>query len=717
MDSGSIKNELLHSSSSYYQWLKDNGKGVTKFQVTNIFTEDNILYKLSLKSNCNEVEFLQFILFNCQFGQSDIEITTYKQKELDVKPITEKARNLLKVATPADIVVVSDLSFLVKRVEQWYERYGHLVKIPNSNPTIIPNINRLEGSDEQKNAVKTATVNKLSYIWGAPGTGKTQFVLSNILTEYVEKLQKTIVTSPTNTALEQTMYGVLSMLQQSKIDRSKIVRLGRPSSKFSWIYPECCENDIALYWLARKIKFYTLYNAEQMAECMCSVNRQPSGLMAEHNERLVNTKRMQLSELKKQLENAEKTVTRIFKSRQIRALIKQIEEIETEINNIQADSLKPLIAHKYSVKDIKGYILTRVKEQEIYDLLQTATSIDELKEVLSQQLNRINVFDEAHTQMSEENLSNEIERMISERDWIISQTQESRIDNSIIVASTLDKYIGTFNDKSYFFTHCEHAFLDEAGYACLAKSLTLLSIGCPVTLLGDHLQLPPVCEASGKPIDEHPEFFPWDQSSIYIKDFINASSFAEAYGMYRMHDSPSFKDGEISILTQTFRFGSQLASILDKYVYKFGFTSRKDSETEIYCINAKANISRRENVAESYAIYEWMKDNSNESFAVITPYRDQVKSVKQICGLSDDQVMTIHKSQGKEWDTVIFSVSDTTNMFFTDSTKAQFNSLNLINTAVSRAKKKLIIVCDKSYWLPLKDTQFIGALVDVATEI
>lgn len=56
--------------------------------------------------------------------------------------------------------------------------------------------------------------------------------------------------------------------------------------------------------------------------------------------------------------------------------------------------------------------------------------------------------------------------------------------------------------------------------------------------------------------------------------------------------------------------------------------------------------------------------------------------------------MTIHKSQGSEWDTVIFSVVDDSpagsgkrGAFFTNSLNHKFNSLNLINTVVSRAKK------------------------------
>ena len=78
--------------------------------------------------------------------------------------------------------------------------------------------------------------------------------------------------------------------------------------------------------------------------------------------------------------------------------------------------------------------------------------------------------------------------------------------------------------------------------------------------------------------------------------------------------------------------------------------------------------------------------------------------------------MTVHGSQGREWDTVIFSVVDTTDMWFTNSLHPKSDGKKVINTAVSRAKKKLIIVCDAEYWKPM-EKQLIGKLLSVAEEI
>ena len=84
--------------------------------------------------------------------------------------------------------------------------------------------------------------------------------------------------------------------------------------------------------------------------------------------------------------------------------------------------------------------------------------------------------------------------------------------------------------------------------------------------------------------------------------------------------------------------------------------------------------------------------------------------------------MTIHKSQGSEWDNVIFSVVDDSNfgkrkMFFTNSLNHNFKSLNLINTDVSRAKKRLIIVANEEFWIEQKESQLIGNLINICKKL
>ena len=72
--------------------------------------------------------------------------------------------------------------------------------------------------------------------------------------------------------------------------------------------------------------------------------------------------------------------------------------------------------------------------------------------------------------------------------------------------------------------------------------------------------------------------------------------------------------------------------------------------------------------------------------------------------------MTVHRSQGREWDTVIISIRDnectsaSLRLTFTSTVKT-LDGARVINTAVSRAKKRLVIVCDTDFWMNRVDDE------------
>ncbi len=76
--------------------------------------------------------------------------------------------------------------------------------------------------------------------------------------------------------------------------------------------------------------------------------------------------------------------------------------------------------------------------------------------------------------------------------------------------------------------------------------------------------------------------------------------------------------------------------------------------------------------------------------------------------------MSIHKSQGQEWNTmIIFVVNFQSNgahgMWFTNTTNKMSKGLKVINTAVSRAKKRLILVGHHGFWIA-QENQLLGEL-------
>lgn len=234
-----------------------------------------------------------------------------------------------------------------------------------------------------------------------------------------------------------------------------------------------------------------------------------------------------------------------------------------------------------------------------------------------------------------------------------SISTEERLENINIIACTLDYYIGKFVKSKM---KVEHIFLDEAGYANIIKSLTLFNHSVPITFLGDHKQLPPVCEINDFTIKNdqiYNNMFLWAQSSIYIETlFNNIDNFALHQYLYNYPLAPVKL--VTTSLNSTYRFGTNLTKILGKHIYDTKFRSENpEGETKIFHIHASkteeynSRISYNE-VQEIVNIIKKLKNNGNNDFIILTPYKKQVKLLGQHLPLERNElkILTVHGSRG-----------------------------------------------------------------------
>ena len=315
------------------------------------------------------------------------------------------------------------------------------------------------------------------------------------------------------------------------------------------------------------------------------------------------------------------------------------------------------------------------------------------------------LFDEYNIHpVSTDYINEQLRLLNTAKEKIKSSTTEEKLKSVKVIACTLDGYIGRFVEDKL---KVDHIFLDEAGYACMVKALTLFNHDVPITFLGDHKQLPPVCEVNDDKIknnDEYRNIFLWGQSAIFIESLFNKSSRDIALNEYLSNKRLESERLICTSLTSTYRFGTNLASVLDKHVYKNSFGSAsKNGEFNIQVVHAKKTDSYRSRISrtEADAIKNIISQLKIDDYIILTLYVKQIKILGDYLPQQRNElkILTVHGSQGREWDTVIFSVVDTHDMFFVDTTSTISKGLNLINTAVSRAKKELIIVCDTDFWL------------------
>lgn len=294
---------------------------------------------------------------------------------------------------------------------------------------------------------------------------------------------------------------------------------------------------------------------------------------------------------------------------------------------------------------------------------------------------------------------------------IASFTQD--LSDRLVLGMTLDGFIGLTMSQALSF---DHLIVDEAGYAPLAKVIPLCTLRCPISLLGDHCQLPPVYEGGHDPWSASY----WGTSALYLEE-----AFEDGVGdvpvslLDRASEAPKFQLLRRSTLTQTFRFGPSLADLVDRHFYRIGLSSQAAADTTVEIVDCPPDNPRQainwQNFAEVAALVHrvgrWLDWQAPEkgTLAVLSPYNNQVQLIdktlsKEFCKHPEFwliDILTVHRAQGREWDTVFLSASDTGRIqgngpFLADTSKRE--GALVMNTAISRAKKHLRIFLDKQFW-------------------
>lgn len=783
-----IKNAIA-SSQSYYEFLVKNKRGCEEISIRKIDIEHDLV-KLHLNKKLFDMDSIEFLISGKKYTAEQIKINDYDRDEniLYINYPVELNINF-NLLTSGDIKIISDLKFLVRRVEEWYKNYGSTISFPEHIQQIIeptPFEENCSFSDAQANAIENIFLHPFTYVWGAPGSGKTRYVLSYSILRYIAADKKVAVLAPTNNALEQILWGLLEVLQKEGVDTNKVLRLGIPSRNFAEKYPETCEvagiNKIIseskeqVIRLKKAIEFKEYEKRRESFAALPDSIENIKNMMDEYYER-INDKRVieaalfqkdnEIDKLIQERESLQEGIKNIeckmstisfkilsifipqMKSNNAINLHHRIETLNS-INNqfnisqeernvlqMKKAELSNVIQEKRTllerlISDIQIKIADSNKLRILSEDLNISTfskKCQEIEDIIKKGDNNYLMLKERYSQyaVSVEDLQKKVSILEEKIKELENKSTEQRLKEVQVIALTVDGFVGRFspldNDGFRYNLNVSHVFMDEAGYCNLIKGMTLLSLNCPLTFLGDHMQLPPVCEMNDEDFKKssYSNVFLWAQSALYAES-VFSRKIDELREMYLSSHSAEFVRIKKTDLNKTFRFGNNLAKVLDGFIYKNGFHSEKENaEMKLTVIDAKRRndgSKKRENTAEAERIRDIIEQNSFKNYAILSPYNDQVKLLQRILPkpANELRIMTVHSSQGKEWDEVIFSVSDTSDMWFTDSKKKKSKGKQIVNTAVSRTKKHLIIVCDYDFWIDQRE-QLIGELVAIADDI
>lgn len=793
MTPGQIKSVAIESSKVYYNHLSETGRGIEEVKVLSITHNKKDLFKLKLDKKLFNLDSIEFVVAGQKIATDRIKVIVYDNdtNSLLIKPqpaLQEQFKNLLA----DELKIISDLKFLVKRVEDWYAVNGDKIALPTSKSTLNPPAGtefspNIMPSGDQEAGIKTIFTEPLSYIWGAPGTGKTQLVLAYSLIHYIRAGKKVAIFAATNNALEQVLHGVFQMTREAKIADNKIFRLGTPSSKFAQAHPDSCESigvQQKVLEVDNQIEILKgIVEARKATHAIDTITQESRGIFAQFKifedsreeillavksyEKDTESEQVALDKISVNISNLEKGIKR--KEQIVASFLYALKKkftknarVELELDDEKLELQTKLRQHKVQENKVqelgeklKGLRLSYADVSKVENLITELKRVcesdegaknivskttfqnyggvnNELAEYLEKKnadMESAKVLASEYEKWTEDELVKKLASWEAQKARLETETEE-RIKDANVIALTLDCYIGRYKDKEL---PCEHYFLDEAGYACLIKALTLFRKKVPVTFLGDHMQLPPVCEFDDRRMndsDANRDVFMWAQSALYA-EWVFAKNKKDAFQDYYSNTAYSFQKMKRVDLRHTYRFGSALARKLDEYVYRNGFSAHaQNGETEIYYIHAPhvypqpsarfngRSAPSRENSFEVSKILELVGNLDKESFAILTPYKKQVALLGRALpdARREQKIMTVHGSQGKEWNDVVLSVVDTDRMWFVDTLNQSSRGMNVLNTAVSRAKRRLFIVCNYNFWIR-QDKQLLKGLLDVAAPV
>lgn len=688
MDPGSLSSSIISSSDALYdyledmQWVLDPPKGVSETRVDSCDVMEGYAI-LHLSSALSDTSGLMLKVGKRILTEDESDFRRYDEvsKTIIVHP---DERTLQELSTgESSVSVISDMKFLIRSVRDFFSSYGGLLSLPseprNDVHALYPDMG--VPSREQEVAAEGMLESQMAYVWGAPGTGKTQFVLSSAIRGCLAAGERIAVFAPTNNSVEQVLRGILAAIPEDEL--GEVIRLGVPTKQFYRDHPGMCEDRQMQRLLDRDME--SLENLEEVLyERACeSVRKELDDLS--HCDAWGLTEKDGLDS----------------------GSLRSIEAIRAVCN------LRSSTKHLADASDIPPKQFAEEVSAQLFERERPALHILEYED------------------MTEGDIRDEISSLEAEIEGLRKSSTRSRIASARVIAATPQQFIARFRPKGSeedgrTELDVDRIFLDEAGYCGLIQALSLFTNGVPVVMLGDHMQLPPVSEIDGEDLrrwatgcGRMEDAFLWSMPALSCERALTGGISGLKQDFLNMAPA-TFSLTSRFDLTRTRRFGSNLAEVLDSFVYKNGLSGISGSRLDIMCIDAVCeHRENRDNEAEAGSIASFLSSESPDprEVCVLTPYSVQCSLIRsKVPRRFRDCVMTVHGSQGREWDTVILSVAD--NGIHSRDVPYRFTSsetsigLKVINTAVSRAKRRLVIVCDRKFWSQ-RDGELIKGLLDV----
>lgn len=686
--------KIYSYASSNVEWLKESqALNPNKYQIHKAGRELFDIEEIYVFKGKNDT---YLHLCFCDGSERD-----YRQSELDITEScldSEQAKNIL--AYIKQVAGLSDLrneetgeKILIKRFEQISFVGNNVALAKYLNPSLSQQKNDKQEyipifpfgcNNSQYKAVKTAMENQISVIQGPPGTGKTQTILNIIANILLEG--KTVIIASNNNSATENVYEKLSSSQYNLGFVAAMLGSSKNKKIFidgqNGVYPEFSswKSDIAQNILRQKVneKSAQLKEVFDKREELANLKQEQAQLITEFEYFKQYMEEINVSADGLRYRNhlsAERWI----------ALWQECQMISEEKRRIGFwFKIKGLLQYgistpKFYKQDIVKIITTfqfmyyRTREEElvkriaeIEDFLKSVDPglLDNLCSqsmiILRDKLARKYGDKRVRTIFKEEDLRKDSVNFLKEYPIILSTTFSSK--NSLGPNVIYDYLI-----------------MDEASQIDIVTGALALSCARNVVIVGDTKQLPNVVTEKAK-VNAQAIF-----DSFHIHE---GYQFTKSFLQSVLEVIPEVKQ---TLLREHYRCHPKIIDFCNQKFYRgelIIMTEDKGEEDVLTVVktapgnHVRNHYSQRQiDVIKQEILPKYVMDL--EKTGIIAPYKNQVEALER--EFKDIDVATVHKFQGKEKDTIIISTVDDEITDFADDPY-------LINVAVSRAKKRLMLV-------------------------
>ena len=510
-------------------------------------------------------------------------------------------------------------------------------KIPPVRQSNTIAFSHSEMNPSQRAAIELCCDSNLAFVWGPPGTGKTT-TLAHIATELLNKRCRILVTSTTNAAVDQAL-AKLSTLEAANpyFDRGEILRIGQTGEDT---------------------------HGAGLREVLHRLNADTEEELGQLGKRRI--------ELRKRIQHCDVL----------------LDKLDNAGKASQLSLFEPVASDRIKDWDLAP-IFAKGRSHRILGLTIVAQ-----RHLISGRRNRLEIL----SLLYDEKMEFLTGKLRSREKDIVS-------DSRLILATMTNVYISQVLAGQTF----DVVIVEEAGMAILPTLFYCTSLAREkVILVGDPQQLPPIVQSR----------------DAYVRKAMGRSIFAVSL-------PDPYRSDVVVMLNTQYRMHPKIGNMVSRLFYggrllNDAHTSTRevisagkpyagealvvlDTEGNTSCTKQEGSFSRinRQTAEVCSLLARAALEDGQDSIAIITPYAAQSRLIRTLISQFEPdttrvECRTVHRFQGNERNIVIFDTVDAAplrpGILLTDRSPYSTSS-NLVNVSISRARGKLVIVSDLTYFM------------------